>query len=218
MAEHDENKDRLLNHLYDGIQEFDNPLPKWWVAIFWISIILTPFYIIYYHGGEGRSAVDKYNAAVLAHFDKQAEELLAMGPITEGTLAGFQSDEAKMAGAAQLFVSKCSSCHGMRGEGNIGPNLTDEYWIHGGRLTDIYRTITDGVPSKGMLAWGKQMGLGDILSLSAYVGTIRGADPSGAKKPQGDPFVYDLEAILAEEAADAPQEQVEMEDPAAGVN
>jgi len=202
MAEHDENKDRLLSHLYDGIQEFDNPLPKWWVAIFWITIILTPFYIIYYHGGEGRSAVDKYNAEVLAHFDKQAEELLAMGPITEGTLAGFQSDEAKMAGAAQLFVAKCSSCHGMRGEGNIGPNLTDEFWLHGGRLTDVYRTINEGVPSKGMLAWKRQLGVGDILSLSAYVGTIRGAEPPNAKKPQGDLFVYDLEAILVEETAD----------------
>ncbi len=206
MAENGDNKDRLLNHLYDGIQEFDNPLPKWWVAIFWISIILTPFYIIYYHGGEGRSAVDKYNAEVLAHFDRQAGEMLAMGPITEGTLAGFQSDEAKMAGAAQLFVSKCSSCHGMRGEGSIGPNLTDEFWLHGGRLTDIYRTINEGVPSKGMLAWNKQLGVGDILSLSAYVGTIRGANPPNAKKPQGDPFVYDLDAILAEESAAAPQE------------
>ncbi len=213
MAEHDENKDRLLTHLYDGIQEYDNPLPKWWVAIFWICIILTPFYIIYYHCGEGRTPVDKYNAEMLAHFDRQAQNLLAMGPITEGTLAGFQDDEAKMAGAAQLFVAKCSSCHGMRGEGNIGPNLTDDFWLHGGRLTDIYDTITEGVPSKGMLAWKKQLGLGDILSLTAYVGTIRGADPSGAKKPQGKELIYDLEAILSEEAASAPEEAVESEDP-----
>jgi cytochrome c oxidase cbb3-type subunit 3 len=207
MAENEPKHDRLLDHMYDGIQEYDNPLPTWWVAIFWLMIILTPFYIIYYHGGDGRSEIDKYNAEMLAYFDIQANELLSMGPITEGTLAGFQSDPAKMAGAAQIYVSKCSSCHGMRGEGSIGPNLTDTYWLHGGNLTDIYRTITDGVPAKGMLAWKKQLGLGDILSVAAYVGTIRESDPPNAKKPQGKEFVYDLEAILAEERANAPAEE-----------
>jgi len=216
MAENESKKDRLLDHNYDGIQEYDNPLPTWWVTIFWAAILLTPFYILYYHGGEGRSAIDKYNAEMLAYANQQAEQLLAMGPITESTLAEFQADPAKMAGAAQLFGSKCATCHGARGEGNIGPNLTDEYWLHGGRLTEIYHTISEGVPSKGMLAWKKQLGLGDILTLAAYVGTIRGSDPPNAKAPQGKQFTYDLQAILAEEAAEAPAAEERTETAEAG--
>ena len=83
-----------------------------------------------------------------------------------------------------------------------GPNLTDEYWLHGGKLTDIYDTVMEGVPAKGMLAWKKQLPLGDILAVSAYVGSLRGTTPTNAKPPQGEPFEYDLEAILAAEAAE----------------
>ena len=193
--------DRLLDHSYDGIQEYDNPMPRWWLYIFWATILFSVFYLVYYHGRDGRDVVDEYNAEMLAFFEKQAQELLAAGPIDEAALLAVMDDPSKAAGGGQVFASKCVQCHGSRGEGNIGPNLTDDYWIHGGKLTDIYRTVYEGVPTKGMLAWKKQLGLGDILAVTAYVGTLRGSDPPNAKAPQGEPFEYDREAILAEDAA-----------------
>ncbi len=199
MAEQEQ--DRLLDHNYDGIQEYDNPMPRWWVWIFAVTIVFSVFYAIYFHGKEGRSIQDAYNADMLAYFEEQAKQLLAMGPITEKTLLDIQNDPSKMAGAAQMFATRCVSCHGPGGGGNIGPNLTDDYWLHGGRLVDIYKTVNEGVPDKGMLAWGKQLGVGDVLSVAAYVGTLRGSHPPHPKAPQGEHYVYDRDAVLAAEAA-----------------
>lgn len=199
MAERDE--DRLLDHNYDGIQEYDNPMPRWWLYIFWATILFSPFYYLYFHGASGRSIHDRYNADMLALFEKQAAELLEMGPIRESTLAEMQDDRSMMSAAEQIFTSKCAQCHAPDGGGGIGPNLTDSYWIHGGKLTDIYQTVYNGVPEKGMLSWKNQLPLSDILAVSAYVGTLRGTDPAQPKAPQGKEFDYDREAILAEEAA-----------------
>ena len=96
------------------------------------------------------------------------------------------TDPAKMAGAQQVFISKCSSCHGQRGEGGIGPNLTDEYWLHGGgALLDIYDVVSNGVPAKGMVAWKNQLRQGELMVVSAFVGTLQGTSPPNAKAPQG---------------------------------
>lgn len=209
-------EDQLLDHNYDGIQEYDNPLPTWWVTMFWISIVFAVFYTVYYHYGHGKLAVEAYNEDMVAFYELQAEQLLALGEIKESTLLDLMDDDAMMATGASLFVSKCAQCHGNKGEGNIGPNLTDEYWLHGGKLTDIYHTVTEGVPSKGMLAWKNQLGPAEILSVSAFVGSLRGSNPSPAKEPQGDVFAYDVEAILAEEAASAEQAGEEATDETGG--
>jgi len=210
-------EDQLLDHNYDGIQEYDNPLPTWWVTMFWISIVFAVFYTVYYHYGHGKLAIEAYNEDMVAFYELQAEQLLAMGEIKESTLLTLMDDDAMMATGASLFVSKCAQCHGNKGEGNIGPNLTDEYWLHGGKLTDIYQTVTEGVPSKGMLAWKNQLGPAEIMSVSAFVGSLRGSSPSPAKEPQGDVFTYDIEAILAEEAAAAEEGAEEAAEEAAEI-
>jgi len=207
--------DQLLDHNYDGIQEYDNPLPTWWVTLFWISIVFAVFYSVYFHFGHGKLAVEAYNEDMVAFYELQAEQLLALGEIKESTLLDLMEDDSMMATGASLFASKCAQCHGNKGEGNIGPNLTDEYWLHGGKLTDVYYTVTEGVPSKGMLAWKNQLGPAEILSVSAFVGSLRGSNPSPAKEPQGEAFEYDVEAILAEEAAAAEGDAEETEDEAA---
>ena len=191
--------DQLLDHSYDGIQEYDNPLPRWWVWIFWASILFAPFYVIYYHFGPGMLAIDKYDQAMVSFFDKQAKELLAMGQIDNTLLDGLQDDAAMMKGAKKIFQSKCASCHGIFGEGGIGPNLTDNYWIHGGLPTDIYTTVSDGVPSKGMLAWKRSLRPAELLAVSSYVGTMIGSEPPNAKKPQGKEFIR--ETASGEESA-----------------
>jgi cytochrome c oxidase cbb3-type subunit 3 len=160
-------QDHLLNHNYDGIQEYDNPLPTWWTTLFWTTIVFSVLYAVYFHFGHGKLAVEAYNEDMIAYYELQAEQLLALGPIRESTLLALQDDDAMMAGGQQIFVSKCAQCHANDGGGNIGPNLTDGFWLHGGRLTDIYHTVMEGVPSKGMLAWKNQLGPAEIMSVSA---------------------------------------------------
>jgi len=215
MSEQNPN-DQLLDHNYDGIQEYDNPLPTWWTSLFWITIVFSALYAIYFHFGEGKLDVEAYNEDMVAYYDLQAQQLLALGEIKESTLLGLMDDDAMMAGGAQIFATKCAQCHGNNAQGNIGPNLTDNYWLHGGRLTDIYHTITEGVPSKGMLPWKNQLSPAEILSVAAYVGSLRGSNPASPKAPQGDLFEYDSQAVLAEEAAAEAAKAGDTEPPVAG--
>ena len=194
------NQDHLLDHSYDGIQEYDNPLPTWWLAIFWATIIFAPLYVLYFHFGGGMLANERYDEEMVAFYDKQAEQLLALGEISEGTLVDLMADESMMNAGRKVFHAKCATCHGMFGEGGIGPNLTDEYWIHGRQLLDIYKTVTEGVPSKGMLAWERQLRPAQLMAVSAYAGTLLGNQPPNPKAAQGDHFVR---------VAPAPADEVE---------
>jgi cytochrome c oxidase cbb3-type subunit 3 len=191
-TEHDRevlSQDDLLDHSYDGIQEYDNPLPQWWLAIFWATIVFAPLYVLYFHFGGGMLATERYDEAMIAFFDKQAEQLLALGEISEGTLVDLTADQSMMNGGRKVFQSKCATCHGMFGEGGIGPNLTDEYWLHGGQLMDVYKTVREGVPSKGMLAWERQLRPAQLMAVSAYVGTLLGNQTPNPKAAQGDHVV-----------------------------
>jgi cytochrome c oxidase cbb3-type subunit 3 len=205
--------DHLLDHAYDGIQEYDNPLPRWWLAIFWATIIFTPLYILYFHFGGGMLAKERYDQEMIAFYDRQAEQLLALGEITEGTLVDLMADTSMMNGGQKIFQSKCATCHGMFGEGGIGPNLTDEYWLHGGQLLDIYATVRDGVPAKGMLAWERQLRPAELMAVSSYVGTLLGTEPPNPKEPQGKQQARQAPAPLdeTEVASDAEAAKTEAE-------
>jgi cytochrome c oxidase cbb3-type subunit 3 len=182
-------EDHLLEHSYDGIQEYDNPLPRWWLAIFWATIIFTPLYILFFHFGPGMLEIERYDQAMMIAAEKQMAAILAMGEITESTLVGLMDDESMMNGGKKVFTTKCATCHGMFGEGGIGPNLTDDYWLHGGQFMDIYRIVREGVPAKGMLAWERQLRPAELLAVSAHVGSLLGSAPPNAKAPQGDQLV-----------------------------
>ena len=188
-TEHDRevlDHDDLLDHSYDGIQEYDNPLPGWWLAIFWASIIFAPLYVLYFHFGPGLLSIDRYDRAMMIATERQMAAILAMGEISENTLVDLMDDPSMMNGGKKIFVAKCATCHGMFGEGGIGPNLTDEFWLHGAQLMDVYRTVREGVPSKGMLAWERQLRPAELLAVSAHVGGLLASDPPNAKAPQGD--------------------------------
>jgi len=179
-------KDRILEHDYDGIREYDNPLPGWWMFLFWATIVFSVWYGVYYELGHGESVTQQYDREMLALYDVQTKQLLKLGPITDQTIEGFAAKTDMMASARGLFAQRCAVCHGNQGQGNIGPNLTDDYWLHGGKPTDVFHTITEGVPAKGMIAWKSQLAMGEILALSAYVQTLHGTSPPNAKAPQGD--------------------------------
>ena len=192
-ASHDEA--RLLEHSYDGIQEFDNPLPGWWLFLFWAAIVFSPFYAFYYHVGVGDSVQAQYETDMKAYQEDQARRALELGEATEEGLLTLMSAEATMAEVAVTFQENCVVCHAQGGAGNIGPNLTDDYWIHGPQLMDVYRVIDEGGrEGKGMEAWGEKLPPLEIRKLAAYVGSLRGTQPANPKDPEGDLAPYDPSA------------------------
>lgn len=177
--------DQLLDHEYDGIREYDNPLPRWWKAIFWGSFVFSIGYFFHYHlSGNGQSVSAAYEADMREARDVEAKANLAQ-PVSEESLGKLMADPALMSDAKTLFGAKCAPCHGDQGQGLIGPNLTDNAWLHGqGTLSDIYGVINDGVLAKGMPAWGKQLSPIEVRKLAAFVGTRRGKAIPG-KPPEG---------------------------------
>jgi cytochrome c oxidase cbb3-type subunit III len=178
-------QDQLLDHEYDGIREYDNPLPRWWVWIFAGSFWFSIAYFFHYHlSHNGESVAAAYEVDMREARELQAKASLAQ-PVSEESLGKLMADAALMKDAQALFGLRCGPCHGANAEGVIGPNLTDSAWIHGqGTLTDIYAVIDQGVLAKGMPAWGKQLSPIEVRKLTAYVGTQRGKSVPG-KAPEG---------------------------------
>lgn len=175
--------DELLDHEYDGIREYDNPLPRWWVWTFWGSFWFAGFYFLNLHVYEKADTVEQeYEAEMAAHREKQ---MAAMGELSEEMLTKLMQDKAMMADTTGIFKERCEECHADKGQGQIGPNLTDDHWIHGkGSLMDIYKVVNEGAPN-GMPAWGRQLRPQEVLKLTAYVGKMRGTNLPG-KAPEGN--------------------------------
>ena len=181
-----QNNVKILDHEYDGIQELDNPLPGWWLATFYGTIVFAALYLGYYLVGGGPSHKDELNAA-----RKEVEQMRAASPEAKSApseevlMAILQKPERLQAGA-KVFVEKCVACHGAKGEGSIGPNLTDNYWIHGdGKASSIAQIVNTGVADKGMPPWGPLLKDEELQNVTAYVYSLRGTNPPNAKAPQG---------------------------------
>ncbi len=206
--------DILLNHNYDGIQEFDNPLPNWWLMTFFGTIIFGVIYWVHYEVGGGptlkqelaaemdalkigsKSGGSAGSAATAgttggtagAVGDAAGSAQQPKGPMSDDELKAAFTEEAKTKGKAQ-FTSRCAACHGNDGQGTIGPNLTDNFWLNGdGSPKELVRIITKGVPEKGMLAWEAMLKSEEILQAAAYVYSIRGSNPANPKPPQGKEY------------------------------
>jgi len=181
--------DHLLEHSYDGIQEFDNPMPRWWVYLFWATIIFSILYWINVPGfGIGKGRIADYDRAMAAAAAADAKRKAAEPAGASGEqLAAMTKDQSVLALGKQAFGQNCAACHRADGGGQIGPNLTDDYWLHGGALEQIHKTIADGVLEKGMPPWGKVLKPNQLDAVVAYVYTLRGTNPPNPKAPQGDP-------------------------------
>lgn len=157
-------QDRVLGHAdeCDGIEEYDNRLPRWWLGLFYGSVLVGVGYAVNYHLIEGTSQAALYDAEVAA-----AEERWPT-PTADEALASAGSPEAIEAGAA-IYAQNCIGCHGPELQGGIGPDLTDAEWIHGGSLAEINAVITEGVPEKGMLTWGPILGPEKVAQVAAFV-------------------------------------------------
>jgi cytochrome c oxidase cbb3-type subunit 3 len=179
-------QDRLLDHDFDGIQEFDNPMPRWWVYIFWATIAFSAVYALNVGPvGSGAGRIADYEAEMAsfraAHPEPQGEQVDA------AALAALAQDQdARKAGKA-VYDQNCAACHRPDGGGMIGPNLTDDHWLHGGTLAEIHRTVHDGVLAKGMPAWGKILKPEQLNAVVAYVASLHGTNPPNPKAPEGTP-------------------------------
>ena len=174
----------LTDHDYDGIQEFDNVLPAWWLYIFLGTIIFGFIYFIHYTTGSGPTQKQELQAAM-----NQLNLLKKNGPLyTEETLAAL-FDASAINRGHNVFQAKCVACHGLEGGGLIGPNLTDKSWIHGqGQRIDLVKVISEGVSDKGMPAWSEMMSENDVLDVASYVYSIKGSLVPGGKPPQGTEY------------------------------
>lgn len=177
----------LLSHDYDGIKEYDNPLPMWWLITFFGAIIFAYLYYLHYMTGAGPSLAEELETD-MAHVQKlqSAHHGSESAPSDEEAAKLASSDTAKEKGRA-VFEAKCAVCHGTKLEGNIGPNLTDDYWIHGqGSLKDVLAVVQNGVTDKGMPSWKDMLSSDDLQSVAAFVVSQHGTNPPNAKAPQGN--------------------------------
>ena len=180
--------DHLLDHSYDGIQEFDNPMPRWWVYLFWATIIFSVLYWLNVPGfGIGNGRIADYDRAMAAAAAADAKRKAAEPAEASGEqLAAMTKDASVLALGKQAFGQNCAACHRADAGGQIGPNLTDDYWLHGGTLEQIHKTVVAGVLEKGMPPWGKVLKPNQLDAVVAYVYTLRGTNPPSPKAPQGD--------------------------------
>jgi cytochrome c oxidase cbb3-type subunit III len=180
--------DVLLDHDYYGIQELDNALPPWWKYGFYITIVAAFVYIFNFHVfGSGKNPLQEYTAELnQAKIDKAAFEAQNKDKIDEANVP--MADAAGIAAAKTIYNEKCWACHGKLGEGATGPNLTDDYWIHKGSLTDIYLSIKNGYPEKGMQSWATSYTPKEMSALASYIKTMKGTNPPNGKPAQGDLF------------------------------
>ncbi len=181
-----DNVDQLRPHVYDGIEEYDNPLPSWWVGGFYLCIIFAVIYMGYYHIAGGQSTLDEMNATLAAHKEEAASA--ASGPSAGGDLAAMLADQNAINAGKEVYQQNCTPCHGQAGEGVVGPNLVDKYWLHGGKPEEILKTISDGVVEKGMIAWMPLLGAEKVKQVTAFVHSIRDTNPPNPKAPEGQPM------------------------------
>ena len=185
-----EERDLELDHNYDGIKELDNKLPPWWLYSFYITIIFAAGYLVYYHFLDGANQVMEYEQEMLAakiaveEYKKNAPDLVDAETVT------LMLDAGDLEKGAALYQTNCMACHAGDGGGGIGPNLTDEHWILGGGIKNVFHTISEGGRAgKGMIAWKSTMKPTEIQQVASYVLSLQGKTPANPKEAEGEVWV-----------------------------
>ena len=183
----DEEEEIVLDHNYDGIKELDNSLPPWWVYMFYATIIFAVVYLVRFEVFDGDNQVTEYNKAVAeakASLDKYKETATDLVDASTVTLL---TDEKDLKRGKAIYNLNCAACHGTDGGGTIGPNLTDENWILGGGIKNVFTTVSNGGrDGKGMVAWNKILKPVDVAKVSSYILSLQGTSPANPKKAEGE--------------------------------
>ena len=178
-------KDILMEHDFDGIKELDNRIPPWFNYLFYGTIIFAIIYMLDYHVLKtGKLPAQEYQEEM--HMAAlQRAELIKSGALDNENNVKLLTDASALSDGKDVFKTDCVPCHGENAQGIIGPNLTDRYWIHGGGIKNVFKTIKYGVPSKGMLTWEGKINPREIQEVASYVLSLQGTNPPNAKAPQG---------------------------------
>lgn len=188
----EEEDEIILDHNYDGIKELDNSLPPWWLYGFYATIVFAAIYMARYHIFDGETQLEEYQNEVataqiaIEEYKKTAKDLVDAETVVALT------EPSDIAAGAEIFKVNCIACHRNDGGGGIGPNLTDDHWILGGGIKNIFHTISEGGRSgKGMIAWKQSLKPLEIAQVSSYILTLYGTEPVDAKEPEGDVWLGD---------------------------
>ena len=182
----DKEADLLLDHNYDGIKELDNALPPWWKYGFYITIFVAVFYLLKFEVWHtGMNPTEEYNTEMtIAKIETEAYLASAKENVDENSVTELEGTD--IAEGKAIFAKTCVPCHLAEGQGLVGPNLTDEYWIHGGSIKDIFKIIKYGFPDKGMQSWQSTYSPVQMQQLASYIRSLKGTNPPNPKAPQGD--------------------------------
>ncbi|MGB5982292.1 MAG: cbb3-type cytochrome c oxidase N-terminal domain-containing protein [Nonlabens sp.] len=198
----EEEDEIILDHNYDGIRELDNKLPPWWVYSFYATIIFAVVYMARFHVFDGVDQDQEYEAAVaqaqieIEEYKRTAKDLVDVNTVT------FLADVSDLTAGEKIFQGNCVACHKVTGGGGIGPNLTDDHWILGGGIKNVFNTISEGGRSgKGMVAWKTDLKPAEMAQVASYVLTLHGTNPPDGKAPEGEIWLD----------PDAPVEEVQVQ-------
>ena len=176
----------MLEHSYDGIRELDNHLPPWWLGLLYSSIVFAVVYLLNYHVWHWSPSQEQEYTLSVEEGKKEMEAYQAkMGESIDEKSVALLTDAKTIGNGKAIYAEKCVACHGAAGEGGVGPNLTDEYWLHGGTINNIFGVVKNGVPEKGMIAWKATLKPAQIQEVSNYILTLQGTNPANPKAPQG---------------------------------
>ncbi|AEI51547.1 cbb3-type cytochrome c oxidase N-terminal domain-containing protein [Runella slithyformis] len=185
----DEQRILITGHDYDGIHELDNRMPPWLAFLFQGTILFAIIYLLIYHltgmGDLPMAELEKETLVIEAKKTAFLEK--AAAKINENTVA-LLSDAKTIEEGKSVFMANCAACHANDGGGTVGPNLTDEYWLHGGGIKNVFKTIKYGVPQKGMISWEKQLNPLKMQQVASYIISIKGSKTANPKAPQGEVY------------------------------
>jgi len=192
----------VTDHEYDGIRELDNRLPPWWLYGFYFTIIFGVFYLINYHVLETSPLQEEEYQAEMMKAEEDVKMYLAtLDNLVDETNVEVLTEAADLAAGEAIYQKNCAVCHLADGGGSVGPNFTDKYWLHGGDIKSIFKTVKYGVPSKGMISWETQLSPKDMQQVSSFIYMLEGTTPANPKEPQGE--LFEREETGTEEVLDS---------------